>query len=479
MYMKKLFFIVSALFFMNTAFAQQEAYDAFSFSQPYYFSTARSAAMGGASGALRSDMGAIAVNPAAIVTYKTNEFIFTPEFYRVQSTTNYHDLLNSMYKNDVNNNNAGFVFSIQPKYSSTRYNFGFAYNKLNAFNANEIIQGVSVPIEGSYWHEIADVAKSGADGREKKVVNAYQKKSSSVTGKYLFNEDGSLPVSGQVKQRDKYSTTGHMGEYALSFGANVSEKVYLGASVILRDTRKSFISEFHEESESDSVYRYNYNRMCNVSGLGFGGKVGILVLPVPAFSIGLSVQIPTFYSLIRRSEGRISIPSNAASASQNKDATPYDKHAEISYNLTTPLQLTVSLGYTFQNVAQVTLDYDATPYGMAKYSNAEGDALVLDSNNELLKESRFGSSLRLGSEFYVWQGWIARVGGGYLTGAGTQIKAIYNVGAGFGYDFGNAAVDLSYVFQQQDHEYPLYTSSDLIKTTYTKQFIALSLAYRF
>jgi hypothetical protein len=425
-------------------------------------------------------MGAIAVNPAAIVTYKTSELIFTPEFYRVQSTTNYHDQLNSRYKNDVNINNVGVVFSIQPKRSSTRYNIGFAYNKLNAFNANELIQNVAVPIESSYWGQIAKMENE----RDRNFVEDRKDKGASEE-KHMFDEKGLLPMSGIIKQRAMYSTAGHTGEYALSFGANVSEKVYLGASVILRDTRKSLISEFHEESESDSVYRYDYNRMCNVSGLGFGGKVGILVLPVPAFSIGLSVQIPTFYSLTRRSEGRIIIPPDAASASQGNDAIPYDKYTEVNYNLATPLQLSLNLGYTFQGIAQITLDYDVTPYAMTKYSNTEGDALMIESNNDLLKESKLGSSVRLGSEFYVWKGWIARLGGGYHTGAGSLVKTAYNVGAGVGYDFGNAAVDLSYVYQQQDHEYnPLYTASapaidPVVKTTYTKQFIALSLAYRF
>jgi hypothetical protein len=442
--------------------------------------------MGGASGALRSDMGAIAVNPAAIVTYKTSELIFTPEFYRVQSTTNYHDQLNSKYKNDVNINNAGVVLSIQPRRSSTRYNFGFAYNKLNAFNANELIQNSTpVLIGDSYWGQIAKMENE----RDKRFVADHNHKPNGASGKYLFDADSTLPDGLlRIKQEAMYSAIGHMGEYALSFGANVSEKVYLGASVVVRDIKKSLVSQFREESAEDPDYQYAYNRAYDVSGLGFGGKVGILILPVPAFSMGLSVQTPIFYSLTRHSEGRINILPGKASFLQERGFI-YDKDTTISYNLTTPLQLSLSLGYTFQGIAQITLDYDVTPYAITKYSNTEGDALILDRNNALLEaNSKVGSSVRLGSEFYVWRGWVARLGGGYHTATSTWVKTAYNVGAGVGYDFGDTVIDLSYVYQQQNHEYyPLYTVANpstswadpVVKTTYTKQFIALSLAYRF
>ncbi|MDR3184665.1 MAG: hypothetical protein LBT49_04590, partial [Prevotellaceae bacterium] len=341
--MKKTSLIIATLFLVNTTFAQQEAYDALLFSQPYYFSTARSAAMGGASGALGSEMGAIAVNPAAIVTYKTNELIFTPEFYRVESTTNYYDQLNSRFKNGVNINNAGVVFAIQPRRSSTRYNIGFAYNKQNFFNANERINAPNVPSEESY---IGQVAKMGNE-RDEQFVDDHKELGD---GKYLFNQDGTLysALLGDIGQRAMYTTTGHVGEYALSFGANISEKIYLGASFIVRDSRKSFVAELNEESVIDTDYRYSYNRMYNLSGLGFGGRVGILILPIPEFSIGLSLQVPTFYSFTKRSEGKMIFPANSV---YGNDSYPYEPENEINYNLVTPLQLALSLGYVFPEVA--------------------------------------------------------------------------------------------------------------------------------
>jgi hypothetical protein len=478
--MKKPFLIAGILCFVNTVFAQQEVYNALSFSQAYYHLTARSAAMGGASGALKSDFGAIAVNPAAIATYKTSELTFTPEFYTVLSKSDYTNHVNTKNKNDVDISHVGIVYSFQTKKSPTRYNIGFAYNKLNAFNTNELLQNVAVPIERSYWGQIA----ISQDPRDKKFVDDMKPEGTTPDQKYLFKKDGSLPVSGNIDQRARYSMSGLLGEYALSFGMNLSEKVYIGVSAVLRDANTSSIYDLWEESASDSDYRYSYTHKHEVLGLGFGGKLGVFILPVPEFSIGISVQSPIFYSLTQRSEKFISIPPGAASAPEDVAGIyHYEPRAETKYNLMTPLQANVSVSYAIQNIALLTLDYEMMPYAMSRYSNADGDATKLNEDNSLLKESNFGSSVRLGSEFYIWRGLIARLGGGFHTAPSSYIKQSYNFGVGAGYNFGDVVVDLAYVYRTQKQAYPLYTTSSPVGATvdarYAKNFITLSLAYRF
>jgi hypothetical protein len=488
--MKKPFLIAGILCFMNTIFAQQ-VYDALSFSQSYYLLTARSAAMGGASGALKSDFGAIAVNPAAIATYKTSELTFTPEFYSVLSKTNYENQVSTKHRNDVNINHAGIVYSFQTKRSPTRYNVGFAYNKLNDFNTNELIQNATVLIENAYWGQIA----RSTDLRDIRFVQSMSPSTvtpSPANQKFLFEDaNGTLPSSlnsTNVGQRAIYSTAGFLGEYALSFGINLSEKVYLGASAVLRDATKSLIYELSETSKVDPAYSYSHTRKNEESGIGFGGKLGIFILPTPEFSIGVSVQSPMFYSFTQRLEESIKIHHEAASTSGSTEdynyghinpetGSPYP--TKMEYNLMTPLQATISISYAIQNIALLTLDYEMTPYSMTKYSNADGDATILSLNNTLLKESNFGSSVRLGGEFHVWDGLSARCGGGFHTSPNADIKSAFNIGVGAGYSFGDVIVDLAYVYWAQKQNYPLYTNSNPVEASYGKNFITLSLAYRF
>jgi hypothetical protein len=378
----------------------------------------------------------------------------------------------------------GIVYSFQTKKSPTRYNIGFAYNKLNTFNINEIVQNAAVPIESSYWGQIA----KQENRRDEDFVYLHKRSPNvSLNQKYLFDTTstgtGILPIilgDTEVGQRARYSTSGFLGEYALSFGMNLSEKVYIGVSAVLRDANTSSIYELWEESAFDGDYRYSYTRKYEVLGLGFGGKLGVFILLVPEFSIGISVQSPIFYSLTQRSEKFISIPPGAASAPEDVAGIyPYEPRAEIKYNLMTPLQANISVSYAIQNIALLTLDYEMTPYAMSHYSNADGDVTTLNVDNSLLKESNFGSSVRLGSEFYIWRGLIARLGGGFHTAPNSYIKQSYNFGVGAGYNFGDVVVDLAYVYRAQKQSYPLYTNSSPVEARYAKNFITLSLAYRF
>jgi hypothetical protein len=351
---------------------------------------------------------------------------------------------------------------------------------LNAFNTNELVQTQNTEIGNSYWEQIAKQENQ----RDVDFVDLNKRPVGVSPGqKYLFEADGSLPndLRGtKIDQHALYSTTGVLGEYALSFGVNLSEKVYIGASAIVRDATKSLIYELSEESVADADYRYAYARKHELLGLGFGGKLGVFILPLPELSIGISVQSPIFYSFTQRTEGTIKIPPGAASA-PNNDAEHYvyDPHAETKYRLTTPLQATISFSYAIQNIALLTLDYEMTPYSMTQYANDDGDATLIDHNNALLKESNFGSSVRIGGEFYVWKGMAARVGGGYHTAPNSDIKSSFVFGLGAGYNFGDILVDLAYVCRMQKQTYPLYTNSNPVEANYTKNFITLSLAYRF
>jgi hypothetical protein len=483
MYMKKTFLIAGILCFMNTVFAQQ-VYDALSFSQSYYHLTARSAAMGGASGALTSDFGAVAVNPAAIATYKTSELTFTPEFYTVLSKTDYENLVNTKRRNDVNISHIGVIYSLQRRRSSVRYNMGFAYNKLNALNTNELIQNVAVPIDKSYWEQIA----TSTEQRDIKFVEEHR--SDNGNQQFLFESDGSLPLklnNTTVGQRVLYSTGGFLGEYALSFGVNLSEKVYVGASAVVRDAKKSMVYELTETSTHDRDYSYAYDRKHEVSGVGFGGKVGVFILLTPEFSVGASVQTPIFYSLTQRSEDFIRIPHGSASANPTIDerydyghinpaGRPYS--TETEYDLMTPMQVTLSASYAIQKVALLTFDFEMTPYSMTKYSNTDGNTEILNLNNTLLGDSYFGASIRLGGEFYIWEGLSARLGSGFHTASSADLQRAYNIGLGAGYNFGDIVVDLAYVYWAQKQNYPLYRNANPADTSYGKNFIKLSLAYR-
>jgi hypothetical protein len=482
--MKKSLTVILFLMIMNAAFAQ-DVYNALSFSQNFYNLTARSSAIGGASGALKSDLGSIVINPAAIATYKTCELSFTPEFYSVLSKSDYQSTVTSKYRDDFNISSVGLVYSFQSKKSPTRYNVGFSYNKVNSFNIRNIVQGTSAIEGASYWDQLAkQPAAVSPEFDVWRKVNTKPGSNPSSTTKYLFadkpgTETGATPaVSGDVKQLVNSSTTGNIGEYSLSFGVNLSEIVYVGVSAVVRDASSVFISLLDEESITDSDYRYAHEQRSEVKGVGFSGNFGLLIYPIPALTIGISVRLPTFYSLKQYDDEKVLLRQPLDLYDGNANYIPNGKRVE--YNLTSPLQASLNVGYEFSNLATVTFDYLMTPYSMTKFANSNGATNIIDATNTFLEnDSKFGSALRLGAEFYVWRGITARLGGGYASAVNSSIKPTANLGVGAGYSFGDAVIDFAYVYQYGQYEYNLYDYSARVKSTIAKNFFTLSLAYRF
>ena len=87
--MKKSVLTILAIIAASTVMAQS-AEDALRFSQTFQQGTARSAAMGGAFGALGGDISVLATNPAGMSIYKDGAFSFTPVFGNVTSNTKFN-----------------------------------------------------------------------------------------------------------------------------------------------------------------------------------------------------------------------------------------------------------------------------------------------------------------------------------------------------------------------------------------------------
>ena len=78
--MKKYIIAAGILGVAMSATAQSE-YDALRFSQTYQQGTARSAAIGGAFGALGGDISVTAINPAGMSIYRGADICLTPMVY--------------------------------------------------------------------------------------------------------------------------------------------------------------------------------------------------------------------------------------------------------------------------------------------------------------------------------------------------------------------------------------------------------------
>jgi hypothetical protein len=471
---KSILFICSFLMIGATLSAQQQTIvnDALSFSKSYYFLTSRSAAMGGAAGTLKADLGAISINPAAIATYETNEIGVTPEYFNIQTKSDYLGYINSDKQDGGNLRNAGIVYTIQPKNSAFRYNIGFVYNRLNLYNTYNIIQGTS-DINGSYWNEMANnLNTTSVDPHFKEWADANTIPPSSNNALFRMDNGNYIPnVSGQVLQMEDLSTAGRREEYALSFGINITENLYLGISGVIQHAKMLTVSALSEADALSANPHYKYETRTDVSGTGFGGKIGAFYLLNPEFTIGLSIHSPIFFSLTQHDEERIFVKSSGGSDFIRDPV-------KTTYNLMTPLQATLSFGYEFPRYGSINFDCEMSPYAMTNLSNSSGHNM--DTYNDIIgDEAKFSSTFRLGGEYFVLRGLALRLGLGYSTAMSSSEKSAFNIGGGIGYNFGETSISLAYVRLDNKRDYTLYETSALVKTTMNSHFVTASLTYRF
>ena len=162
--MKIVCILTLMLFFSLFASAQNEE-DAIRFSRIFPFGTARSAAMGGAFGALGGDLSTLSTNPGGIGVFRKSEANFTSMLDFAHAKTGKFDYEKNMYLlGDL-----GFVLSFSPMSDKWKnVNIGFNYTNLNNFNKN-IYQGNFI----SKGSSLIDVWKAEADGKPTSDLNPF------------------------------------------------------------------------------------------------------------------------------------------------------------------------------------------------------------------------------------------------------------------------------------------------------------------
>ncbi len=461
--MKNRILSICSLLLVVNVLPAQTAKESLSLSTSNYVLSARQTAMGGASGALFSEMGAIAVNPAIVGTYQTSEITFTPLYYNTLVTSNYLNEVHSDSRFGFVLGSAGVVYSIQPRQSGLRYNIAFTYNRTNNFSSNNLSEG-SLGVGQSLWEKLAvDITNRSTLLPNDPKLPFYDELGKITT---MFNNTGgtySPTAANSIKQENKLDLVGNIGEYALSFGFNLTEMLNIGASVVLRDARLSSILQIYEEDADNTIHYYDYSQQSEVKGLGVGGKIGITLTPATGLNFGLAK---------RTDETRVTF--------HNEIPVTTDKNS-FSYNLLTPLQFTVSTSYDIMGRVLLSLDYEGVPYTMTQLSNSNGASL--DPVNEELKQSSFVSNIRFGTEVLVWRGLSARAGFGYQTAVDAFDKSALNIGAGFGYRFDEASIDFAYSYRSNKSDLYLYESvgqtQSPINNTTNENRILISLSYRF
>ena len=472
--MKKIVVLILTLTITTGLWAQNET-DALRFSQSFYQGTARSMAMGGAFGALGADFSSLSTNPAGIGLYRSNEFSLSPTILNSRTESTY----NGMFGDDVRSNfslgNMGFIITnkVPEGKSSTPwkfYQFGVGMNRTNAFHNRSFIQGDNPD------HSKVDVYLD-------RVWNTYPEDIESQFPYDLYpawyvyvldtvrDNDGNLlytsPVpAGGIRQFENVNTWGSTNEWLFSGGANLGDKLFIGATLGLPYVRYFKESTYTERDMNDDFAgfeEWSYSETIESRGMGINLKVGFIVWPVEWLRLGAAIHTPTYFAEMQ--DVWYTTTSARLEPDYNVKTSPT---GEYLYDITTPLRAIGSAAFIFGKYGSLSADYEYVDYSKMRLRAPD---YSFTSENQNIRDIYTSTHiLRIGTEWRVNQ---FNFRGGYAMYASPYVDDINdgmrrNISVGIGYNEKHFSLDLAYINGRMNQDYYLYTSQNY-STNVTEQ----------
>lgn len=479
----------------------QEAQEAIRYSQVPVSGTAKGDATGGVGASLAADFTGVMTNPAVVATYRSSEMAFSAGIN--QQLT--HTFLSSDISNNgikINLPNAHVVFT-NMRYSDSgkiakegvvAMNWALGYNTRQVFNyrssfsasdingtiiddfLNTVNQG-----DGIAWDRIAtQMPFDGAMAWEGYLINPISAQDSThYNGIY----ESGMTASGIRRVR------GIQKDFFASFGWNLSNRLYLGASIGIPSIRYSYTNTYVESDDQGLVDDFESLALREevvTRGTGLYGKFGALYVPSKWLRLGASYQTPTYYGM--RDAYNSSIETSFASANYSYD-TP---NGRFGYILVTPANLTASASM-IGKLGWLSFDWDQVDYSTAQFdlesnSNSTADWMhgaVL--NNQLSSDYGKVNNYRIGAELKLKNKQFLRGGYAYYgdpfkdpnTITGDNSRRIYS--AGYGKHFDNCFVDFSVSRSYTEEEHRIYNAADApqVKRTFEQVQIKGTIGWRF
>lgn len=334
-------------------------------SEPDIMGTARFIGLGGAMTAVGGDPSAIHVNPASVAIYRRYESAITlgGHFDRTFQTNGpVEPTVGHFYMPE-----AAFVFAFgnDARRKGLIYsNFSFCYNRVATYRRNTSAYFPNV--DGSIAEQMATASQGihasrlGSEGRWGDAGVGWL----SLVGydTYMIDPVGSdssnwAPYTnwGPIRAPQiRMQESGYLDQFAFSWGANISNRWYIGLGLNIRSLRYSKVTDYVETTTSAAAA---LRTTVSISGVGVNGTIGMMAQPVHFLRIGASFQTPSFVSTTERSY------VDAETENVHKDGERVLFKSQSPENvrrrdLSMPLKTTVGAAFFVGRYGLISLQYD-------------------------------------------------------------------------------------------------------------------------
>ena len=508
--MKKLIFVSVILLSVTVSAISQNIDDALRYSEQIQNGTARFNSMAGAFTALGGDLSTLSQNPAGLGVYRSSEFTFTPVLYNSKSMSYFKNNNTENERFNFNISQLGIVSSLSfsnKENGLVALNFGYSMNMTNNYDQAAIIKGIGNNSSmADYW---ADVASNGytegggyySDELASNVPDTYLAWNSylidtvsnlyTTYGSAFSNYGGEDPVYGQTIKR-AISNSGYSRENAFSVGANISNKLYLGATLGFANFEYSSNYQHSETVPaeiglSSLLSSFNYTLTYSNTANGFNFKFGAIYKPIESLRLAFAYHTPTIYRVEEFVSDNMSTYFTGVTSRRSENSYSVSNTTSMyEYRLKTPSRTMFGAAYQIANIGMISVDYEFIDYGGAKFSETGDGYDYTGHNTDIRNYLGTASNVRVGAEFRVsnlyFRGGYAHYGSPWEAGDYNSGNSKNLISGGIGLRTGRFMIDFGYSSLFAPQTYILYnapTETAIADIDNTTNNFSLTFGYRF
>lgn len=465
----KRYLTVLIIGFSFNAVQAQGVNEALLYAQDNMNGTSRFSAMSGAFGAVGGDFSSININPAGSAIFANNQVGFTLSNFNIKNKSDYFGTKFNENSNTFSLNQAGGILVFKdanPKSNWKKFAIAVDYENTNDFDNAQFSFGTNPNNSAtSYFASVANsinVSSSVLENYYYEDLSLREQTSYLGYQGYLINPNQPSGYSNNVSPGDFYQesyieTAGNNGKVAFNAAAEYKEHFYFGLNLNSHFTDYRRITSFYEENDNSTtngVKEFYFDRDLHTYGNGFSFQFGAIAKINKSLRVGLAYDSPTWYTFTDELLQTVSSTGYNYGNPPNPSLSNADPDSNIlivyePYKLKTPSKFTGSMAYVFGKKGLLSIDYSIKDYSTTKFSPY--DSYFRPINENMNTNLTTAGELRIGGEYKINK-WSLR--GGFRNEQSpyknnTTIGDLTGFSGGFGYNFGNTKLDLSYAHTQR------------------------------
>jgi hypothetical protein len=475
--MKRSILTIISSFVIIGGIYSQNVDDALRYSQNFYGGTARAISMGNAFTSLGADLSALSINPAGIGMFRSMEMSFTPQLYYNNTSTVFNGSKTTDYRYNFilpQIGIAGSIISNGNPSGLVSLNWGYSYNGLNNYNQNVTMSGVSPNSSmADYWARISEGTHfTNLSGGAGIAYDAWVMDTITGTGGKSYGTtfshygDSTFSTYGQTISR-VITDYGYKGEHAISMGANISNKFFIGATFGINVIHYTGHYDHMENDYNNVIYdfkNFSYTNHFEANGTGYAFKIGAIYRPIDLIRIGFAFHAPIDFRMHEY------FYDNIASNFDNGDKyTSSNQPLRYDYTLSTPMRFLGGISFQIKKLAILSADYEYVDYRQARFSRASDGYDYHDENQSIsnilnsASNLRFGAEVRFGS-LYV-RGGYGLYGSAFAKGEVNENLNYNIISGGVGFRSNNFYFDMAYANMFYTEKYYMYDDPPYLQPT--------------